>query len=203
METQEGEAEVEDQQDGGDDDKSATADHPQSTHLELPEGALLTLNCTTLGAIVHEQALGGDSNWPLAPSRRVFHAADEANREPPPTIDYCADPMSRRRTLISGKHQTSANERRGQRVAHQIAYIILESATTSDYESSRLRGRPQSDNNLSAAELAQTSASGVTKSSAQLDSWQQQQQQQHSDQLLAPPLLEWFINNQEVSVCVT
>ena len=161
-------------------------------HLEAPVGSVLRLNCSTIGALEQVAQVSDYNDDELSIGGAAAEdAADSAHRhwhQSHLATGYCNDTTLRRRSLISGRFQSTnepevgapgpLNQRRPAATATmskgrtaQVAYLSLGSPTPWP------SGPPS----------RQTAADSSDDTS------------NRRRDLVAPPLLEWFINNQEVS----
>lgn len=153
--------------------------------LDNSLGQLISVACSTISAI-----LNSDSGEPSK--------AEQAK----PVTGYCADAAARKRLLISGKHQLAANEdpaganliQRARKVQHKTTKERHQLALVSLSESELLD------------QIANVRSLGNKKLAPEqnhAESWKSHlvvsAHKQDEHELLAPPFLEWFINNMEVS----
>lgn len=175
--------------------------------LELSVGELISANCSTISALL----LGADE------------LATTGGR-----AGICSDAEARRRSLISGKYQTRAeqdsmaNQRAPQQQQQQTHWTLRpisgraqqqqqQQPPTSAKLSSQLmltqrqfeslsRGHQQQRHEINDSRTTESSSSSGAESTLFLSGgFRSSETTTTAGQLEAPPLLEWFINNQEVS----
>lgn len=196
--------EVDEVQDDDDDEGlPLPARRPKQQHtgdrmaaLEVPVGSTLAVECATLAE--------------LTVGRRTSTRADQSQEE---RGHFCGDWQARRKSLISGRYQLTAaageepaansnnNNNRSSFGANRptnrqqlVAYVSLPARLLSAEGEDDNQHDGDGDGQIDAAD------SPKLDEDPQLQLQPQQTTREASrDELLAPPLLEWFVNHQEVS----
>lgn len=202
---------------------------PIGSTLSVNCSTLGALSWSPLASSVSSSVSTSPSWSTFARGRSVSTATDNELQAPHQQRSYCDDQEARRRLLISGKHpwpssgpldQVVANQRsRSSSLLQQqpnnrrdhVAYVTLDPTTTNTIASSaqanskkRQQQQQSHDSNLLDDKLSLPPEFAAADSS-NFGSQQQDQLHNNNEQTddssdwLAPPLLEWFINDQEVS----
>lgn len=187
--------------------------------LNLSVGDSISVNCSTISALSSSAAAtfqAADS----AQQQQDYNQPDESEYWPSTSVGaFCNNQKERSRSVISGKYHTNEEQDQNQRSFSASASnrqpVLVGQSTASHHKQHQLKHVAylslQTDKlwigggqalGASATQLAGLVAPHQSFSPTKQATNAESAEQNYNHQSLAPPLLEWFINNQEVSCVV-